>query len=106
DPSSTGSKIVPEGLQIPVARAVRQLQGHPRVKGLDVRVDGAMVAAIVQIDTNLPNRWRARGRSDNGVLAVEPVTFVFTEGFPVEVPLVFLRMDFDRSHPHLQPGDA
>src|SRR5690606_13353029 len=47
--------------------------------------------------------WRARGQSENGVKAVEPLTFVFADNYPVQPPLIFLRDDFDRSHPHILP---
>lgn len=66
-------------------------------------MDG-VVLATATFDTNLPNRWRARGCSDNGVRAHESVLFAFSPAFPVSAPGVFLRADFDRSHPHLQPG--
>ncbi|MCJ2014185.1 Mov34/MPN/PAD-1 family protein [Methylobacterium sp. J-076] len=59
--------------------------------------------AVLAMDSNLPSRWLARGHSDNGVRAIEPVKVVFGKHFPWSAPTFNLRDDFDRSHPHLQP---
>lgn len=89
---------------MPVARALRQLSAHPRVRavgGPEITNNG--IAVVVEFDSGLGNRWRARGQSENGVKAVEPLTFVFADDYPVQPPLIFLREDFDRSHPHILP---
>lgn len=87
-----------------VARALRQLSGHGRVRavGTPESTDGG-VKVVIDFDSGLGNRWRALGQSENGVKAVEPLTFVFAENYPIQPPLIFLRDDFDRSHPHLLP---
>ena len=36
--------------------------------------------------------------------AIEPVTFIFTKSYPADAPLICLRDDFDRGHPHIHPG--
>jgi len=98
----------PVGDDIPVAvrRALRLIEAHPSVERLTAaRVeDSDMTAAVVHIRTELPNAWRAAGVSPSGVRAVEPVTFVFTGGYPLSAPRIRLRDDFDRSHPHIQPS--
>ncbi|WP_084044597.1 hypothetical protein M728_005175 (plasmid) [Ensifer sp. WSM1721] len=88
-----------------VRRAARLIQAHPRVVRVDDNIDAGL-SIVAHIDTGLNNRWRARGHSENGVLAVEAVTFQFSELYPLAVPEVTLRLDFDRSHPHLLPGPA
>lgn len=88
-----------------VARALRQLAGHPRVAAVGApEIAAGAVRVVVDFDTNLPNRWKARGHSDSGVRAIEPITFIFTKSYPADAPLICLRDDFDRGHPHIQPA--
>lgn len=88
-------------------RALRLIEAHPSVVSVEAhRIDGEeAVVATVAMKTELPNSWRAAGQSPSGVHAVEPVAFRFGPYFPVAAPSIRLRKDFDRSHPHLQPGD-
>lgn len=88
-----------------IQRAVRLIRAHPRVTGVEDNL-GVDLSIVVHIDTGLGNRWRARGFSDNGVLAIEPLTFRFSNLYPIDVPDVTLRADFDRSHPHLLPASS
>ncbi len=90
----------------PVARALRQLSGHERVRavGTPESVETG-IKVVVDFDSGLGNRWRALGQSENGVKAIEPLTFIFGDTYPVQPPLIFLRDDFDRSHPHLLPAN-
>ncbi len=87
-----------------VLRAVRQIRAHPRVVRLENTLD-ADLSIVAHVDTGLGNRWKAGGASPNGVLAVEPITIRFSEHYPGDCPDVCLRSDFDRSHPHLLPGN-
>lgn len=92
-------------LRDPIARALRQLSHHPRVTAVGIpQMIAGSVWVVVDFDSNLPNRWKAHGHSDSGVKAIEPVTFIFTQSYPADAPLVCLRDGFDRSHPHIQPG--
>lgn len=88
-----------------MTRALRAAEAHPSVKGIEwVPDDGrGHATALLAVDANLPSRWLARGHSDNGVRAVEPVRVLFGADFPWSAPTIYLRDDFDRSHPHLQP---
>jgi hypothetical protein len=90
-----------------VLRALRLIEAHDAVVGVEARrlEDSRFVAAIVKIKTELPNPWRAEGKSPSGVRVVEPVKLYFGPNYPLVAPLIRLRADFDRSHPHLQPGD-
>jgi hypothetical protein len=89
-------------------RALRLIEAHGSVVGVDARPhDGtAAVAVTVNIKTELPNSWRKAAQSPSGVRAVEPISFLFRREYPIFAPSIFLRPDFDRSHPHIQPGDA
>lgn len=93
--------------QVPkrVLRALRAVSAHPAVVKVIAEFNPAdsVTLASVEIAVNLPASFKARGQSDNGVRAVEPVRFAFDKNFPVTAPYVALRPDFDRGHPHLQP---
>ncbi|MFA6018755.1 MAG: hypothetical protein WC722_00730 [Rhodospirillales bacterium] len=90
-----------------LARAIQILQDHEAVESVEVGevVDGFLVVnALFRV--SMPSRWLAAGRSPTGVLPVEPVILRFPSNFPLLAPKISLRMDFDRSHPHITPGSA
>lgn len=89
-----------------IARALQQIAAHPAVRSLRVIATEPETIVEFLIDAGLPSRWRAAGQSPNHVRAVEPVTARFGSGFPAAAPRFFLRDDFDRSHPHIQPRSA
>jgi hypothetical protein len=95
-------------LPIPVGRALRLIEAHPSVVSVSAAlVDGGPEAvALITIRTELPNDWRAAGESPSGVRPLEQVTLRFGAGYPVLPPKIWLRGNFNRSHPHIQPGDA
>lgn len=93
-------------ISVPVARAVRQMAAHPAVVSVGILSSGTTTVAELQLDARLPSRWKAEGNSPNGVRAVEPVSVHFGPRFPATAPRFFLRPDFDRSHPHIQPLSA
>jgi len=95
-------------ISVPIARAIRLIRVHNAVAGVDVDPGDASgtVVATVLMKTELPSQWRAKGRSPSGVQGLEPVTFRFGRNYPVVPPQIRLRADFDRSHPHIQPGSA
>ncbi|MGM4927667.1 ThiF family adenylyltransferase [Tardiphaga sp. 619_E2_N8_5] len=95
-------------ISVPIARAIRLIRAHNAVAGVEVGpgdASGAVVATVL-MKTELPSQWRADGKSPSGVRGLEPVTFRFGRNYPVLPPQIRLRADFDRSHPHIQPGSA
>lgn len=99
----TPSENLPES----VGRALRQIAQHPHVSSIEPQATGDDTSheVIVQVETNLPSAWRANGVSpETGVRLVEPVRLVFPRTFPGDAPRVYLRPDFNRSLPHIQPG--
>jgi hypothetical protein len=90
-----------------VLRALRLIEAHPSVVSVEAqRLEGSdAVVATAEMKTELPNSWRAAGESPSGVRAIEPISFLFGTNYPVAAPVIRLRADFDRGHPHLQPGD-
>jgi hypothetical protein len=86
---------------------IKLLERHPAVRELsNLCKDGknGSVDIVADIQVGLPSEWMAAGKSPNGVLGIEPVTFVFPSDYPIHAPTVKLRDDFDRSHAHIQPG--
>ncbi len=95
-------------ISVPVARAVRLIRAHDAVAEVTVAPADAAgtIVATVMMKTEMASEWRAAGQSPSGVRSVEPVTFRFGSNYPVLPPQIRLRADFDRSHPHIQPGSA
>jgi hypothetical protein len=91
-----------------IARAIRLIKAHDAVVGVTAHQagDSDEVVAIVELKTELPSKWRVAGKSPSGVRAIEPVSFRFGPRYPVLPPQIRMRADFDRSHPHIQPGSA
>ena len=101
------SKELPES----VRRALKQIAEHPHVKSIEPQNAGGADTdtsheVIIYIETNLPVAWRASGVSpETGVRLLEAVRFVFPATFPTNPPRIYLRQDFNRSLPHIQPGN-
>lgn len=61
---------------------------------------------VATFSVSLPSRAIKAGISSTGVRAVEPVVFSFPSNYPRKAPRVFLRADFPRNLPHINPGSA
>jgi integrative and conjugative element protein (TIGR02256 family) len=93
--------------KLAIRDGLKLLSQHPAAQKLsnlykDEKNDSIKI--LVSLKIGLPSRWIADGKSPDGVLATEPVTFVFPADYPIHAPTVILRDDFDRSHAHIQPG--
>ena len=58
----------------------------------------------LNVNTHLPQDFEAKGVSNHGVMAIEPVRSVFSDRYPFVAPRVVLRDDFPRSFPHIYPS--
>lgn len=58
----------------------------------------------LNVNTHLPQDFEAKGVSNHGVMAIEPVRMVFSDRYPFVAPRVVLRDDFPRSFPHIYPS--
>lgn len=90
-----------------IQHALNQIGKHPHVDAIGpvkISPDGICLASA-SIRTNLPIVWRAAGKSPTGVRLVEPVFFQFPADYPANPPRIYLRTDFNRSLPHIQPGN-
>ncbi len=95
-------------IPIVIARALNLISTHPAVKKIRVLHDFDDGAVVVEIDiaNELPAAWREAGESPSGVRSVETVTLGFPHNYPAFAPNLTLRADFNRSHPHINPGPA
>lgn len=94
-------------LPIAVKEAIDQILVHPSVKNAitDPRDDthGNWIIEINMI-VPLPRDSVDEGIAKTGVRAIEWVRIVFPASFPSRAPWLFLRADFNRAHPHINPG--
>ncbi len=96
-------------LPIAIARAVRTIASHSTIQEISEPrwIDaGDRVVIDIKVEVALPNAWRAVGQSPSGVKLLETLTVSFPAAYPRLAPIITLRADFDRSHPHLQPRPA
>ena len=90
-----------------IRHALNQISKHPHVDAIgpiEIGPDGICLTSV-SIRTNLPTAWRAVGKSPTGIQLVEPVVFQFPADYPANPPRIYLRADFNRSLPHIQPGN-
>ena len=55
------------------------------------------------IRVNLPSIYKSDSKTDKGVKDRERVTLEFPKEFPYKAPKVYLRDDFNRNFPHINP---
>lgn len=93
---------------IVIARALKLVSAHPSVNDIRLlrELDDGSVIVELDIANELPAAWRAAGESPSGVRVVETVTVSFPASYPAFPPDLTLRADFNRSHPHINPGPA
>ena len=80
---------------------------HPECRGARlVAIDDK--GSLIELDLNveMPLAFKADGASPNGVRTCETVTVKLRPDYPWSSPLFYLRADFPRELPHLQPGPA
>ena len=88
--------------------ACSRISKHPHVDAIEqIKNNSDRFHSIAaSIRTNLPTKWRVEGKSPTGVQLIEKVIFRFPSNYPSNPPRVYLRADFNRSLPHIQPGNS
>lgn len=89
-----------------VKQAHRYAQEHPAVKKvseIEMLENGRSYFAA-DFKINLPGKFDLIGETTQGVKKVETVNFIFPENFPYKAPIIFLRDDFNRDFPHINPA--
>jgi len=57
----------------------------------------------IDIKVNLPSSYKANSKTDKDVRNIERVILEFPKKFPYKAPKVYLRDDFNRNFPHINP---
>lgn len=89
-----------------IEKAYNYADVHPSVRSVtkpELGEDG-LYRFIAEFLINLPGRYDLIGKTDKGIMKVEPVLFVFADTFPYRAPKIFLRDDFNREFPHINPS--
>lgn len=78
---------------------------HPEILTVErAQTDEDRLELDVSINVELPLAAKDSGQSANGVFTTEYVTVKIPDDFPWSSPRFYLRQDFPRELPHLQPG--
>lgn len=88
-------------------KARKYITGHNAFNDVSeiIEVDSgkkAIIAATALV--NLPIKFIKAGITDIGVKDKEDVKFVFHDSFPLKAPTIYLRDDFPKSFPHINPS--
>jgi len=65
--------------------------------------DKGLICFNIDVEINLPSSYKANSKTDKGVKDIENVTLEFPKEFPYKAPKVYLRDDFNRNFPHINP---
>lgn len=88
-----------------VQKAFVQANEHPSISSVTKpeTINGMYYfTAIFQV--SLPGKYDSIGQTPFGVRKEEPVTFRFPKDYPIKAPILVLRDDFSRNHPHINPS--
>lgn len=84
--------------------ALHYIKEHKDVKNASF-IEGTNKKEIkATIEVSLPSKFKKIGVTDKGVKFEEEVLFEFKETFPLSAPKVFLREDFNKEFPHINPS--
>ncbi|MBA5248737.1 MAG: hypothetical protein FE834_04270 [Gammaproteobacteria bacterium] len=62
-----------------------------------------LICFDIDVKVNLPSSYKANSKTDKGVRDIEKVILEFPKEFPDKAPKVYLRDDFNRNFPHINP---
>ena len=88
-------------------KARKYITGHNAFNDVSKIVDGdsgKKATIIATVSVNLPSKFITVGVTDIGVKDKEDVEFVFHDSFPLKAPTIYLRDDFPKSFPHIDPS--
>ena len=94
-----------EALKSDIVQAQRWAQQHVATASVtDIRGEpNGGSSFVAEFRVSLPSRYARAGATRRGVRGVEPVQFCFDSQFPFSAPRIFLRDDFCRDFPHINP---
>jgi E2/UBC family protein A/JAB domain-containing protein similar to deubiquitination enzymes/ThiF family protein len=94
-----------ESLRTHAERFISSVSRHPRCQDAtldDVSDENAWISFNAHVD--MPTHMRADGVSPSCVRLIEKITVRIGRHYPWDFPTFYLRQDFPRDLPHLQPG--
>lgn len=65
--------------------------------------DKGLIYFDFNVKVNLPSSFKSKSQTDKGVKNIEKITMEFPKEFPYKAPIVYLRDDFNRNFPHINP---
>ncbi len=65
--------------------------------------DKGLIYFDFNVKVNLPSSFKSKSQTDKGVKSIENITMEFPKEFPYKAPMVYLRDDFNRNFPHINP---
>lgn len=65
--------------------------------------DKGLIYFDFNVKVNLPSSFKSKSQTDKGVKSIENITMEFPKEFPYKAPIVYLRDDFNRNFPHINP---
>lgn len=101
------AKMVEPSIDGHILSAVNVIKAHPSVRRIvegPTVLEKAFTLVVAEFDVPLPSRVINNGVSATGVYSAEPVAFLFHPNYPLKAPRIRLRVDFNRSLPHINPG--
>lgn len=96
------------GMPVPpaIGQAVKELGTFPDIVsvGEPAHIRNGNWEVVTLFRVPLPTKATKTGISSTGVKEYEPVFMYFPENYPRKAPRFFLRADFPRTLPHINPG--
>ena len=88
---------------------IRTIRFHPAVSSVELitrLLSGGAIEVQFDMNVELPQAYKSEGVSPTGVKSREAIWMDFPANYPMRAPKVWLRKDFPRNHPHINPGSA
>ncbi|CAB1056285.1 hypothetical protein D1BOALGB6SA_1021 [Olavius sp. associated proteobacterium Delta 1] len=90
-----------------LGKAHKYIIGHNAFRDVSEIIEddsGKKTTITATVSVNLPSKFISAGITDIGVKNKEDVEFVFPDSFPLKAPTIYLRDDFPKSFPHINPS--
>lgn len=100
-------RLSAQAIPVAVNEAITRILSHPSVTGLvsqPDRTEDGKWAIEINMRVPLPRDDLDIGVTETGVKAIEWIRIEFPGSFPSKAPQFLLRADFNRAHPHINPG--
>jgi len=87
-----------------IKEAITDLESFGAIKQIkEIKINDTHVIVKVAWEVTLPNKFLNKGISDTGVRDEEEVSWLFPMSYPTHPPIPYLREDFSKNNPHINP---